>query len=195
MQFYLPYIQIDSIETLHIISDHIKYLKKLNLPNINFPCKTLDIKRFIKQNKNLNLCIYLFEARRNCNGSLQIFSDQKIGNGKQRIHLLSYTLYSNKKVKNKYYFWMKNINNTFRQEKKRFLCLICYNRFSSKHALNNHLIKCESNSKEVFPDPGTYIEYTDILSAQQSSEINIFGFADFESKLSPIKDQNECKNM
>ena len=62
-----------------------------------------------------------------------------------------------------------------------------------QHALNNHLIKCESNSKEVFPDPGTYIEYTDILSAQQSSEINIFGFADFESKLSPIKDQNECK--
>ena len=100
----------------HNIRPYKIFKKKLNLANINFPCKTLDIKRFIKQNKNLNLCIYLFEARRNCNGSLQIFSDQKIGNGKQRIHLLSYTLYSNKKVKNKYYFWMKNINNTFRQE-------------------------------------------------------------------------------
>lgn len=49
-----------------------------------------------------------------------------------------------------------------------------------------------SASKETYPKPKSYIHFDKNKAAKYSSTIDVFGFADFECKLSRLEKKNRC---
>ena len=107
------------------------------------------------------------------------------------IHIL-HVFEFKKKTKGNYYFYLKSpytIHNFF---KTKWCYLICFNRFTSKIRLMNHLKKC-TLPEAIYPDKDSIIEYGKKTAAKYYSLLAITGFADFESKLKPMS-HNSTKN-
>ena len=66
--------------------------------------------------------------------------------------------------------------------KKRFVCDVCYERFSAPTALNRHMLTCNSMTTEVYPKEKSFVSFDDKKAAKYASPISIMGFADFETK-------------
>ena len=170
------------LKRFHQVNAYARYKKLLNIGNITFPMKNKDINVFLKNNPNLDISIRLFDSITISKTDMQIYEYRIIGKGHKVINLLFHKSYKNKKSFY-HYFWIKNINNIKKTIKRRFVCVVCYEKFSTSIALNRHLITCNALTKEVYPPENSYISYDDKKAAKYASPLSIMGFADFETKL------------
>lgn len=171
-----------NVRQFHQVNAYARYKKLLNIGNITFPMKNKDINVFLKNNPNLDISIRLFDSITISKTDMQIYEYRIIGKGHKVINLLFHKSYKNKKSFY-HYFWIKNINNIKKTIKRRFVCVVCYEKFSTSIALNRHLITCNALTKEVYPPENSYISYDDKKAAKYASPLSIMGFADFETKL------------
>ncbi len=170
------------------------YKKSLNLKNIVFPMSNKHISIFLKNNNHLDISIRLFESIKISKNDMQIYNTKIIGTGSKIINILFHKIYKNKKSYY-IYFWIKNINSIKKEFRRKHVCTICYDRFSTINVLKRHLLICNSTTKEQFPPPNTFLSYDNKKAAKYASPISIIGFADFESKLKKLDDStSECKN-
>ena len=90
---------------------------------------------------------------------------------------------------------MKHVNSIKRNLKQSYVCMICYDRYSTSKALKRHLLICNGITKETFPKHNTFLSFDNNKAAKYASPLSIIGFADFEAKLDKLEDSdNECKN-
>ena len=130
----------------------------LNLTNIPFPMKNKHIFHFLKNNPRLDISIRLFDSVTISSREMKIFNYKTIGKGKNIINILFHKVYKNKKSVY-HYFWLKSLNNIKKDIKTSYVCDICFDRFSKKMSLNRHLLICNAMTKEVYPDPKTFLEF------------------------------------
>ena len=125
---------------------------------------------------------------------MHIYETKVIGKGSNIINILFHKIYKRKKTYY-VYFWIKYINSIKRDLKQSYVCMICYERFSSGKALKRHSLICNSITEEKYPKPKTFLSYDNKKAAKFASPISIIGFADFEAKLKRIeKSEDECRN-
>ena len=178
-------------KSFHQPNAYQKYKKLLNIENIPFPMKNKNIRLFLKNNPKLNIKIRLFDSIIISNTDMKIYEHKVIGQGRNKtvVNILFHKSYKNKKSFY-HYFWLKNINNIKKTIKRRFVCVVCYEKFSTSKALNRHLLSCNSITLEVYPPEKSYLSFDDKKAAKYASPLSIIGFADFETKL----DGNYCKD-
>ena len=63
------------------------------------------------------------------------------------------------------------VNNIKKIIKMRFVCDVCYEKFSTSVALNRHLLTCNALTKEVYPPENSYISYDDRKAAKYASPL------------------------
>ena len=170
-----------------------KYKSSFNIKNISFPMKNSNIKRFLRNNSKLNISIRLFDSITVSKTDMKIYEYKVFGKGHKIINILFHKSY--KKKRSFYHvFLIKNINNITKSIKKKFVCVICYDKFSTSQSLNRHLLLCNSMTKEIYPPQKTFISFDDKKAAKYASPLSIIGFADFEAKLDTLwKDSNEIQ--
>ena len=183
-----------SRKIFHFPSTYNNYKKSLNLKNISLPMTNKNIPSFIKNNAHLDISIRLFDSIKISQNDMQIYQTKILGKGSNIINILFHKIYKRKKTYY-VYFWMKCINSIKRDLKQSYVCMICYERFSSSKALKRHSLICNSITEEKYPKPKTFLSYDNKKAAKFASPFSIIGFADFEAKLKKIEEgENECKN-
>ena len=181
-------------KSYHFPSAYNFYKNSLNLKNITLPMTNKNIPSFIKDNARLDISIRLFDSIKISENDMHIYETKVIGRGTNIINILFHKIYKRKKTYY-VYFWIKNINSIKRDLKQSYVCMICYERFSSGKALKRHSLICNSITEEKFPKPKTFLSYDNKKAAKFASPISIIGFADFEAKLMRIeKSEDECRN-
>ena len=181
-------------KSYHFPSAYNFYKNSLNLKNITLPMTNKNIPSFIKDNARLDISIRLFDSIKISENDMHIYETKVIGRGTNIINILFHKIYKRKKTYY-VYFWIKNINSIKRDLKQSYVCMICYERFSSGKALKRHSLICNSITEEKFPKPKTFLSYDNKKAAKFASPISIIGFADFEAKLIRMKkSEGECKN-
>ena len=173
-----------------------RFTKGLNLSTANIKRGSIrDIKLLLKNNLHLNVCVHIYEARLSPHsGNIQVWKYGKIGVGKNQVNIL-HTFQFERKAKQHFYFYIKSISSIYQFQQKKYPCLVCFDRFTSKLRLYNHLQKC-TIPQPVYPEPNSFIEYDEKCKAKYHSTLSIVGFADFESKLNSIPDDHDhvkCK--
>jgi len=173
----------------HQSNAYQKYKKQLNLKNISFPMKNKNIIHFLQNNPQFDIAIKLFDSVVVSETDMKIYEHKLIGKGSRIINVLFHKSYKNKKSFY-HYFWLKNLNNI----KRCFVCVICYEKFSTSKALSRHLLVCNALTKEVYPTQKTFLTFDDKKAAKFASPLTIVGFADFESKLDNLNiDKDKLK--
>ena len=76
----------------------------------------------------------------------------------------------------------------------RFVCVVCHEKFSTRVALNRHLLTCNALTKKVYPPENSYISYNEKKAAKYASPLSIMGFADFETKLDDDSSKDDLAN-
>lgn len=177
--------------------------KNLNLNGIKFPITINQIKKFVKQNTDLNIKInVLFRA---LNGEIFPF-ECGIGNGDKIINLLMLdkSLKINKKwTSEKHFLAIKNVNRYLSTQyqtndkkicyEKAFFCLNCFNKFTLRSSLKNHEKSCLINKpiKEVVQEGKIHFKNHQFQHSQ-----DYIGFLDFECVLEPnSKLCDDCQSL
>ena len=146
----------------HQVNAYQKYKKLLNTENLPFPIKNKHISLFLQNNPTLNIKIRLFNSVVVSDTNMKIFEHRKIGTGRKVINILFHKTYKDKKSCY-HYFWIKNLNNIKNTIKKRFVCVVCYERFSAPTALNRHMLTCNSMTTEVYPKEKSFASFAFII--------------------------------
>ena len=89
--------------------------------------------------------------------NMQVWKYGQIGLGKKEINVLHIFQFK-EKTKKHYYFYIKNISSIHHFYQKKFPCLICFDRFTSKLRLHNHLQKC-TLPQPIYPEANSFREY------------------------------------
>ena len=125
---------------------------------------------------------------------MKIYNTKILGKWNKIINILFHKVYKNKKIILPL-FLDKNVNNIKKDVKKSFVCIICYDRFSTKKTLNRHLLICNSLTKELYPPEKTFISFDEKKAAKFASPLSVIGFSDFEAKLESISgSKNKSEN-
>ena len=120
--------------------------------------KNKHINQFLENNPKLDITVRLFDSIVVSKTDMKIFEHRKFGKGRKIVNILFHKTYKNKKSYY-HYFWIKNINNIKKTFKRKFVCTICYDKFSTNAALNRHLISCNSMTNEMYPPDKTYLSF------------------------------------
>ena len=97
---------------MHYEETYQKFLKNLDMTSLRYQKGLIrDIKTFLKQNKNLDISVVIYEGRLSPNSKhIQVRKYGKLGVGKGEIHLLRTFIFKNEEKIN-YYFYIKNIHS------------------------------------------------------------------------------------
>merc|ERR1712015_347645 len=144
---------------MHDKETYTKFIKKLDLTSMQFNRGTIkDVKRFLRKNKQLNITVNIYEGRLSPHfNDIQVWKYGKLGEGKKEINVLHIFQFDNK-IKRHFYFYIKNILTLHHSFQKKYPCLQCFERFTSKDRLQNHLKKC-SIPQVIYPKKGSLIQY------------------------------------
>ena len=174
--------------------------KKLNLKKINFPITINHIKKFVKQNKNLNIRINILF--RTLNGEIFPF-ECGLGKGEKIINLLMMDKTGKNQIPEKHFLAIKNVNrylskhyqndiNKTSYEKAHF-CLNCFNKFSYKISLQKHEKICMINKPIIEKTEDGVIKFKKYHYQHLRDYI---GFLDFECVLKPnSKLCKDCRSL
>lgn len=176
------------------------FFNSLDLKGITFPISISNIKKFLKQNENLNLKINILYQ----NMDKEIFPlEFGLGNGDRILTLLMVERYDKKKNTSYNHFLLvkcvdKFLRFQYRNEttkklsyKKSVFCLNCLNQFSSNEILKKHTDICCLNKprKELTPlDNETKISFKNF---KNTHPVEFIAFLDFECVLNP--NQTMCQ--
>ena len=178
---------------MHSPNCYKRFVNTLNLQKITFSKDSLkQLKIFLKNNSNLNVKIILFEGRLSPkSGNIEVYQHSKIEHGKRIINILRLFNFEGK-ARRSYYFYLKNASTLTLLKRNRWCCLICFERFTSKQRLLNHLQSCNANGahlkEAIYPKKGTYINFSKLDAAKYQSPLPIVGFADLEANLQSLID-------
>ena len=145
---------------IHNHKPYERFTKNLNLASaIKLEKGSIkNIKEFLKSNQHLDIFVNIFEGRlSSISNDLQVWKYGKIGEGRKQINILHIFQYTNRKRQN-YYYYIKNISTIHHFFQKKYPCLQCFERFTSRHRLENHLKKC-TLPQPMYPSKGSLIEF------------------------------------
>ena len=185
---------------MHSKKAYQAFLKTLDLKKVSYHSSSIkNLKSILEYNKHLNVKIILFEGRLSpLTGNIEIFKRCILGDGSKEISILRLFNFHSK-GKRSYYFYLKEPStiHNFLHKNRKWCCLICYDRFTSKQRLLNHLQKCNSNNIKayMYPQKGSYIEYDRVAKAKFDSTLPIIGFADFETVLTSLNSDENGINI
>ena len=77
---------------------------------------------------------------------MKIYEYKVFKKGHKIINILCHKSYKKKRPFYEY-FYVRDINNITKSIKKKFVCVIFYDKFSSSRTLNRHLLPCNSMTK------------------------------------------------
>jgi hypothetical protein len=135
--------------------EYLKYFKTFDLSNLSFPISIQDIKKFLSQNKKLNLKINILLLDR----ELVFPYEYGLGKGKKIMTLLMVHKKVSEDNSNNHFVLVKNPNKFLRNiyendiNKKSYqhslFCLNCMNRFYLKSKLEQHQEICSMNKAKI----------------------------------------------
>ena len=171
-----------------ILADHFKLrnkVKEFDTSNIRLPISILGIKRFLRQNKNLNLKInILYRTTKD-----EIFPfEYGLGSGINTVNLL--LVETNKGA---HYMLITNVDNFLKKRfpnkdgtlcfKKRFFCLNCLNSFHSKEAREKHIAMCILNKPKLEQMPKKEDSVIKFKHQERKHFLEYIAYLDFECVL------------
>ena len=165
-----------------------------NTKNLKTPIKLDDISTFERKNRRLNLHINVFTY---LDGSVIPVHKSKLEKHKRVINLF---LAQCKRTKEHHYIFISDFHRFLRQQDstKNFHCSLCLNSFSSKIALENHIMLCSKSDpvRVEYPMEGDVVEFTHFDKQVLQP---VFGCCDFEASLVPVtREENgfhfNCEN-
>jgi|694.fasta_scaffold18803_9 hypothetical protein len=176
--------------------------KNLNLKGIDFPIDIRQIKKFIRQNPDLDLKINILYRTT----SERVFPFEcGLGEGRRTINLLMIEKAPSKDLITKsiqHFMGVTNVNKYLTQRyyspfSSKFsysnckFCLHCLNRFNSKTDLEKHERICHTKrvTLEEVPPKGSMISFDNYKYQHMQ---NFIGFLDFECLLSPNSQIQRC---
>lgn len=165
-----------------------KYVKKFNTENISFPISISGIKKFLKQNKNLDLKVNILHR------TIDDFIfplEYGLGCGKKTVNLLMvqrqvsnhFLLITNP---NKYLRKVYNSPTAKKAEySKEYFCLHCLSSFSKPDVLQKHETLCILNSpkSESVPAKGSKYEKIKFKNLEKQHKLEYTAYLDFECVL------------
>jgi hypothetical protein len=183
-----------------------KEMKKLthsfNLKKISFPTSLEDVKKFLKQNRDLDLKLNVLYQ----NKDGEIFPlEIGLGDGKKLATLLlhefdqkhHFCLVTNvDKYLRDTYTYRTNNDKTKLSYQKAIFCLNCLNHFQTKKLRDSHFETCMLNKprKEITPEKG--FEIIKFKNHERQHMTEMIGFLDFECVLPDSKTKCEnCKTL
>ena len=176
-----------------IKSDEKKYkrfVKLFNIANISFPISVSGIKKFLKQNKNLNLKINVL-YRDTCDRIFPL--EFGLGCGKNVVNLLMV------ETENSNHFMLvKNPNKYLRKVykskkgfsyKRALFCLHCLNSFSKQDVLDKHVKLCSLHKPavETVPEKGDKKEKIKFTNYEKKHKLEFTSYLDFECVLPNVE--------
>ena len=175
-----------------------KFIDKLTI-RIESPVRVCDIKKFERDNSQLNIAINVLHED---DGEIYPCYISKNYSDKQ-MSVLNLLIYKTKKgggVIN-HYCYIENLGKVFRKEyrnergiksyKNCYTCLNCFARFSREASLDSHKKMCVRNKpqKISYPTEGTTVQYG---ASAKECPIPITGYFDFEAMLMKINKCLQC---
>ena len=162
-----------------------KFIKSFDTTKIVFPISVPGIKKFLKQNKKLNLKINILY--RNMDG--KIFPIEfGLGNGKKVVNLLMV-----EKKSSNHFLLIENANMFLRKlykgvkpsYKKSHFCLHCLNSFSRQDILEKHEKLCLLNKPklELTPEKDSKQEKIKFRNYEKQHKLEYSAYLDFECVL------------
>lgn len=199
------------LRCLHfLVKEKAKYPqweKKLDLSGISFPITVGHIKKFVKQNDELDITInILFRTL----SKLVFPYECGIGNGKKVVNLLLVQKKPkvNTKIKiGRHFLGITDVNKYLSQKyinprtrkcsyHETFYCLNCFNTFGSYTSLSQHELICLKQKPvlEVVPNEDEKIKFKNYKNQHMQ---DLVGFLDFECLLKPGENVKctDCKRV
>jgi len=173
--------------------------KSLNLQKISFPISIHNIKKFLRQNKHLNLCVNVLY--RHTDGVIYPY-EYGLGSGDNFVNLLMVTRKVKTKVFN-HFLQILDLGKFLRQiyktdddisYEKQYYCQNCLNSFSSDFALEKHKMFCCVNKARLEVTPTrTELKFENF---KNQHPLEYIGFLDFECILpTDSKICEECNHL
>jgi hypothetical protein len=178
--------------------EYQKYVDMFNIEGINFPISVKSIKKFLKQNIELNLKINIIFL-----SGKKIFPlECGLGDGKKIVNLLSipienendvyyhFVIISNlDKYLSKTYYTGPNKRNFY---ENAFFCPNCFSKFTKDVTRKKHLKTCVSQKCQIEKVPDDENDKIFFKKYENQFEQDIIAYLDFECELPKIDDF--CKN-
>lgn len=181
-----------------------KWSSKLNLKKITFPISIGDIKKFVKQNKELNITVNVLYR---CLAKNIYPYECGIGNGARVINLLM--LEKKPKISQKilirnHFLAITDVNKFLAQKyinvhtskcsyREHQYCLNCFNSFTNKKLLEEHSRICHSRTA-VLEQVAMENEFMKFKNYKNQHMQDYVAFLDFECLLKPEKISDKCLN-
>ena len=174
-------------------------VNSFDISGMRFPVSIGDIRKFVRQNKNLNLCINIFFVQ-----NRQVFPFKTgIGRGTLAANLLMLPISQPKNVhpnSNNHFLAIKNLDRflskTYIKNGKKsfnfkFYCSKCVKSFSSKSKRDEHAKDCEHTGEivEIAPTPGK--DTISFYKHENKFKRDLVGYLDFECELGKM--ENKCE--
>ena len=172
-----------------------KQTKKFNTSKMKFPTTIEDLKRFIKNNPNLDLTVNVLYR-----GTDEIIYPLEfgLGQGKKIINLLLVHT-----TRGSHFLLIKNVDKFLRQQyttvdkntknrtkvsyQKTFFCLHCLNSFYNEEKKEQHMTICCLNKPRKEETPNEKEKIIKFKNYEHQSKLEYFGFLDFECLLPDIR--------
>jgi hypothetical protein len=182
-------------------NEYQRYMKTFNIKGITFPISVKNIKKFMKQNKDLDIKINIIFL----SGKKIYPLECGIGDGKKTVNLLSVPIESGDEV---YYHFVlitnldKYLSKSYDTGKKRkyyenaFFCPNCFSKFTKDITRKKHLKTCVSQKCQVEKVPNDENDKIFFQKYENQFEQDIIAYLDFECELPKIDDFcNSCNTL
>jgi len=180
---------------------YVKYIEKFNIKDIDFPISIKQVKKFVKQNMNLDIKINILLL-----SGKQIFPIEcGIGEGLKTINLLIVPIDNDKEVR--YHFVLiknldKYLSKTYNTGQKRkyyenaFFCPNCFSKFTKNETRKKHLETCVSQKCQIEKVPNDENDKIFFRKYENQFEQDLIAYLDFECELPRIDDLCErCRTI
>lgn len=172
---------------------YVKYIEEFNIKDIHFPISIKQIKKFVKQNKQLDIRINIMLL----SGKKVFPIECGIGEGSKLINLLTVPINNQKEVC--YHFVLiknldKYLSKTYDTGQKRkyyenaFFCPNCFSKFTKNETREKHLKTCVSQKSQIEKVPNNENDEIFFKKYENQFELDIIAYLDFECELLRIDD-------
>lgn len=181
-----------------------KQTKKFNTKKMQFPSNMSDLKRFLKNNPDLDLTINVLYR-----GTDEVIYPLEfgLGKGKKIINLL--LIHSRK---GSHFLLIKDVDKFLRKTyvtvdknskkgakycyQRTFYCLNCLNNFYSPENRDQHMAICSLNKPRKEETPNDNEKIIKFKNFEHQSKLEYFGFLDFECILPDLKKHcPQCQSL
>lgn len=173
-------------------------VRSFNVKGISFPISTIDIKKFLRKNENLDLKVNILYRTVDD----QIFPlEYGLGSGERIINLLLLETSSGG-----HYLLITNVDSYLRKQykygkkkkeyQKTFYCLNCLNNFYSLKARDKHLEICSLNKARIEMTPLEGENIVKFKNVERKHMLEYIAYLDFECILPDVRLKcKDCRSL